>query len=107
LLSTYYPPNVGLTGVNAGSIGYYYPEAATSYHPGGANFAFCDGSVKFLKDTINSWSYSASAGPNGSLLPVGVSYANFIYTIGQTAQLGVYQKLSTRNFAEVISSDTY
>ncbi len=27
--------------------------AARSYHPGGVNITFCDGSVKFIKNTIN------------------------------------------------------
>jgi prepilin-type processing-associated H-X9-DG protein len=27
--------------------------AARSYHPGGVNISFCDGSVKFIKNTIN------------------------------------------------------
>src|SRR5436305_1377283 len=38
---------------------------ASSNHPGGANFAFADGSVKFLKDTINMqvyWSLGTRAG---------------------------------------------
>ncbi len=45
-----------------------------SQHPGGANFAMCDGSVKFIKNSIS---------------------------------MPVYQGLSTRNSAEVISSDAY
>jgi prepilin-type processing-associated H-X9-DG protein len=28
---------------------------ATSFHPGGLNVAFCDGSVHFIKDSISSW----------------------------------------------------
>ncbi|MFM7129791.1 MAG: H-X9-DG-CTERM domain-containing protein, partial [bacterium] len=28
-----------------------------SFHPGGANFCFGDGSVKFLKDSVNQQTY--------------------------------------------------
>src|SRR5262249_37666609 len=39
-----------------------YVMAASSFHPGGANFAFVDGSVRFLKETINSWPYNSQTG---------------------------------------------
>jgi prepilin-type N-terminal cleavage/methylation domain-containing protein/prepilin-type processing-associated H-X9-DG protein len=55
-----------------------------SQHPGGANFAFGDGSVKFIKETIDMGS------------PV---LAN--------RNIGVYRKLSTIASGEVISSDAY
>jgi len=57
LLTEHYPINAykkypasigsGLDGQGGAII-----QGASSFHPGGANFAFCDGSVKFLKDTM-------------------------------------------------------
>src|SRR5262249_10341924 len=59
-----------------------------SQHPGGANFLFCDGSARFLKETI------AMGNPNYTP-PPGIN------------NKGVYRKLSTRNGGELISSDAY
>ncbi len=107
--STAYKLNVrGPCGAPAGSNTSHIEDgAAGSEHPGGANFAFADGSVKFLKDTISSSPYNPAnctitniqGGTNTySFIPMG--------TAGY-APLGVWQALSTRAGGEVISADSY
>ncbi len=80
------------------------PLAASSFHPGGANFAFMDGSCKFLKETTSSWNINQSTG-----LPIGVTYngSTGLYVIAPGVQMGVYQRLVTRNGGEVIDQSQY
>ena len=78
-------------------------QAVSSFHPGGANVLFADGSVHFLKETIDSWNLDPSSGS-----PVGVTYtSDRTYTIAPNAKIGVYQALSSRAGGEVVSADQY
>jgi prepilin-type N-terminal cleavage/methylation domain-containing protein/prepilin-type processing-associated H-X9-DG protein len=127
MFTTFYPMNPfnkipDFLGLDSGPDA--YTASAASFHPGGANFGFCDGSVRFLKDSVSSWQinntggslqlqgtgiYSnppAAAGSNG--YPVGLSRdasGGYAFTPGMF--IGIYQALSSRNGNEVISSDQY
>jgi len=106
MFNTMYPvnPHKKITNQDAGGGGSTaYISAASSLHPGGANFAFMDGSVKFLKDTINTWAFNPTTG-----LPIGLSRdGGGMYILAPGTQFGTYQALSTRAGGEVISADTY
>jgi prepilin-type N-terminal cleavage/methylation domain-containing protein/prepilin-type processing-associated H-X9-DG protein len=52
------PANTPTAQVHCFNNQWYY-QGFKSFHPGGCNFGFCDGSVKFLKQTINVRTYMA------------------------------------------------
>ena len=79
-------------------------NGASSFHPGGVNAAFCDGSVRFIKDSIDSWPFDADAG-----LPTGVSRlpGTGVWRLAPGAKVGVWQALGSRGGGEVVGADQF
>jgi len=113
MFGTFFPINVFKKNLNVYSDGWHtsldggcgpFVSAASSFHPGGANFAFADGSVKFLKDSIDSWKNNPTTG-----MPAGITRdgTTRLYVIAPGSYVGVYQRLSTRNGGEIISADAF
>ena len=70
--------------------------------PRGCNFALLDGSVRFIKETINTWPYNPS---NGAPTNVTYNASTGLFSAGPPS--GVCQALSTRVGGEIVGSDQY
>ena len=98
-MSTFYPMNLfgadqtilpGACDPGGSIIG----ESASSFHPSGCNFAFGDGGVRFIKNSVNSWnSLNIQRDANCiPLLPAGTA-------------MGIYQALSTKDGNEMVNGE--
>jgi prepilin-type processing-associated H-X9-DG protein len=105
-VETFYPPNgyKAYASIMAESA----TRNAASFHPGGVNVALCDGSVRFICETIESWRNDPDTGyPPGVRPEPDMGGGSLVYTIAPGTHLGVWQRLSTRNFGEVLADDEF
>jgi prepilin-type processing-associated H-X9-DG protein len=102
LVGTTAPPNAKM--YTGGGPLFNLGLSAYSLHPGGVNCAFGDGSVKFIKNSINSWPFNSRSESSPSLAINPVTQVPYIRP---GATLGIWQQLSTRSGGEVVSADQY
>ena len=88
LFTTMDPPNsMARIALAAGTV---HTRSASSLHPGGVNGLFGDGSVRFVKDSVQSWSVHPLTGE-----PVGATKTDEGWWRGAPGP-GVWQAMSTR-----------
>ncbi len=99
LFTALYPPNAhGKVVLQAAAA---WANSASSLHPGGVNVLMGEGSVRFVKDSIHSWSSDQKMGS-----PIGASLSSAGLWIN-LPRTGIWQALSTRSGDEVVNADTF
>jgi len=116
IFTEYYPPNPQKrfnkssqclvnpnpsTGVDQGGA---FLCGASSFHPGGVNVSMCDGSVRFIKETVDSWQVQDNY-PN--CIPPGTVLASATLTIPAGTKVGIWQKLGSVGGGEAVSQSEY
>ncbi|MGC8643571.1 MAG: DUF1559 domain-containing protein, partial [Isosphaeraceae bacterium] len=99
LVTALYPPNaqkkVAMVATSA------WTNSASSLHVGGVNVLMGDGSVRFIKDSVDSWQVVPTTGD-----PVGAS-RNSMGCWVDLPRAGVWQALSTRSGGEAVDSSAF
>jgi prepilin-type N-terminal cleavage/methylation domain-containing protein/prepilin-type processing-associated H-X9-DG protein len=103
-IQTFRMPNPQDSPGLAGVPGNATASDPSSGHPGGVNFAFVDGSVRFIKNSIATWPLDPKT--TVALGAIDNASTGSAWQYG-TAIPRVFQALSTRAGGEVISSDAY
>jgi prepilin-type N-terminal cleavage/methylation domain-containing protein/prepilin-type processing-associated H-X9-DG protein len=87
-----------------GYLGYWASLVSlSSFHSGGVNVAYMDGSVRFLKESIDTWRVDPDTGDAGVYWdPISQQLR-----LAPGVRFGVFQALTTRSSGEIISSDAY
>ena len=99
LVTTFYPPNAidRVSPIAADAI----LNSPTSEHPGGLLGLMGDGSVRFLKDSIQSWPFDPNTGqPDGAVSTSGGWWIH-------RPNPGIWQALATRSGGEAIGPDSW
>jgi prepilin-type N-terminal cleavage/methylation domain-containing protein/prepilin-type processing-associated H-X9-DG protein len=95
--NTILPPNAPTCTQSTTGLGAISP-AASSYHPGGATVAMCDGSTRFVNETIDTGDLSLA------LLGGGATNVHFVWNyVGPCRWGGVWGQLGSQRGGEVIN----
>jgi prepilin-type N-terminal cleavage/methylation domain-containing protein/prepilin-type processing-associated H-X9-DG protein len=95
---TVLPPNAPTCSTSATALAGGLMPSASSYHSGGANVAMCDGSTRFVDETIDTGDLSLTLKASGTTDPHFVN--NYI---GSSRWNGVWGQLGSQKGGEVIS----
>jgi prepilin-type N-terminal cleavage/methylation domain-containing protein/prepilin-type processing-associated H-X9-DG protein len=99
LVTAFLPPNLHRKVAASSDPGQV--RAASSLHPGGLNVLLGDGSVRFVRETISTWSFDPLTGyPTGTMLDVAGAWTNL-------PPAGLWQSLATRDGGEVVGGEGF
>ena len=90
--TAYYPPNAFRTVRASPEAEWPLVTSASSLHPGGLNILMGDGSVRFVKDSVQSW-------------PIDPQIGNPLQSAHQRPL--IWQALATRNGGEIVRDDQF